>query len=938
MARKHNDTVLAPLEDGNQKYAIRSNADIVAFVGQTGSGKQNPLDEPVLTVNGWIKMGDLKIGDELFSPLNTEQSFVTGIYPQGVKPVYKVTTSDGRTSRCGLEHLWMVRTEKQVANYRKGKGSAYIKTTREILDEYISKGKSIFIPLARPYDGKEKELPIDPYVFGVWLGDGCCHSNIISVSNDEPDIIKKISERLGTTHHLHGNKNYHNLIHQNDKTREILSTLKKIGLDVYSRERFIPEEYLHASVEQRMELLKGLMDSDGYIGEKNKYSFSTTSPKLKRDFVELCRGLGYIVGENKDSRTRYKSGECWKITIQTNDIIFSSKKHLAKYNKNIKKYKNKNREYKHDHIRITNIEYVGDMECQCIMVSNKDHVYCTHDYIVTHNTIALYYSPIEYLAMNDNAKSVCFMRNVSDFWATGKVADSIKQMYPLIDRGAGKKQPHDPIGEIRRGQEDMGVKFYNGSEIKFQQLDNENPIVIDKITKGLQAKILIFDECNKFQWRTISSFFPRLRSDSEGKAQVFLAQNPERECFMRKLCGKSEHGGGWINDDGTIDKSMDGAVMFVYFPDGDYEKAIWGKTKEEVYQKGKGLIDKLLSVDPDMSYEDFILSFAFFTFDVRDNKKMLAKNKKYRGLAANSATAKSSYENNWNYSLEDEEGDVEDLAKTLLHSVDIERMFRKTEPLQNSSCIKRFMTVDYATTGFDNLVLKYWELWEHYGFVCKDIKFSVKNSNREAVIMMIDFRDRHGLREQDMIIDVQGSTFLRDCFPKAMNFAGASQPTERSKAQFKTKKDEAAHICLEMVQSGLIHYDPSLAEAKYNHQNMKREGGTTILRHMKFESVIFQFGKTPNGRITFLDKEKQKTLLKGMSPDLFDNVIMLCGALYHTCYNMLRDDAGVMRKKMQSDDMLSMLNVNGQEEDDTRIHRVKKIRNASEILNVLSTI
>jgi hypothetical protein len=107
---------------------------------------------------------------------------------------------------------------------------------------------------------------------------------------------------------------------------------------------------------------------------------------------------------------------------------------------------------------------------------------------------------------------------------------------------------------------------------------------------------------------------------------------------------------------------------------------------------------------------------------------------------------------------------------------------------------------------------------------------------------------------------------------------------------------------------------------------------------MKFECVIFQFGKTPNGRITFLDKDKQHNILKGMSPDLFDNIIMLCGGLYHTCYNMLRDDAGVMRRRMEQSDMLAALNVNGAEDVDTRIHRVRKIRNASEILNVLSTI
>ena len=552
-------------------------------------------------------------------------------------------------------------------------------------------------------------------------------------------------------------------------------------------------------------------------------------------------------------------------------------------------------------------------------------------------SVALYYAPIQHLALNDNAKIVCFMRNISDFWGAGKVNDTLKKMYPLIDRTV-KKQPHDPIGEIIRNNQDMGMKLYNGSELKFQQLDNENPIIIDKIAKGLQAKKLIFDECNKFLWRTISTFFPRLRSDTEGKAQVFLAQNPERECFMRKMCGKGEHGGGWINDDGTVDKSMDGVVMFFFMPNGDYEKAVWGRTKREVYEKAKSEIDALLAVDTDMTYEDFILSMAFFTFDVRDNKKMLSKNKGYRGLAANSATAASSYSVNWNYSITDEEENAEDLVNAELSTTDVERMFRPSVVPQDSQLLMRRMTMDMATTGFDNLILKYWELWSHYGWICRDIQYSMHNDNREAVIMAIQFRDKHKLQEKEMILDVQGFGFLRDCFPRALSFSGAGSPSNRGKTQFKTMKDESGHVAMEMIQSGLIHYEPRLACAHYNHKNMKREGGTTILKHMLFESRVFQFQKTPNGRLEMLPKEKMKTLLKGMSPDLMDNIILLCGGTIYDCHKMLRDDAGITRKRVQAEDMLSFLNVNGQEEIDTRIHRVRKIRNASDILNVLSTI
>ena len=485
------------------------------------------------------------------------------------------------------------------------------------------------------------------------------------------------------------------------------------------------------------------------------------------------------------------------------------------------------------------------------------------------------------------------------------------------------------------------MKLYNGSEIKFQQLDNENPIVIDKIAKGLQAKKLIFDEANKFAWKTITTFMPRLRSDSAGKAQIFLAQNPERECPLRKICGKGKHGGGWINDDGSVDKSMDGVVMYFYMHGGDMDKMYWGKTKREVYEKAKEYIDALLEIDNDMTYEDFILSMVFFTFDIRDNKRMLAKNKSYRGMTANSATAASSYANNWNYSITDEEQDVDELVKAEMSEQDVERMFRPCEIPNDSQLLKRRMTMDMATTGFDNLIFKYWELWSGYGWICRDIKYSTLNKNREAVMMAIAFRDKHNLQEKEMIIDVQGFGFLKECFPRAICFSGASAATARSKNQFRTIKDEAGHVALEMVQGGLIHYEPQLANMHYNHQNMKRSGGTTIKRHMIFESRIFQFNKTPNGRIVMLEKERMKQILKGMSPDLFDNVILLCGGSIYDCYKMLRDDAGMARKKMQADDMLALLNVN-QDEDfmiDTRIERVhKKIRNASEILNILSKI
>ena len=377
--------------------------------------------------------------------------------------------------------------------------------------------------------------------------------------------------------------------------------------------------------------------------------------------------------------------------------------------------------------------------------------------------------------------------------------------------------------------------------------------------------------------------------------------------------------------------------MFFCMPNGDLDKCVWGRTKREVYEKCKDHIDSLLAVDPDMTYEDFILSMAFFTFDVRDNKKMLSKNKGYRGLAANSATAASAYQVNWNYSINDDEENLDDLLNVELSKMDVERMFRPKDVPRDSELLKRRMTMDMATTGFDNLTFKYWELWSHYGWICRDIRYSMDNNNREAVMMAMNFRDKHNLQEKEMIIDVQGFGFLKECFPRAILFSGAGTPSNRGKTQFRTLKDEAGHVTMEMIQSGLIHYEPQLANARYNHKNMKREGGTTYLKHMIFESRIFQFKKTPNGRIMMMSKEDMHSLLKGMSPDLFDNVILLCGGSIYDCHKLLKEDAGIIRKQIQTEDMLAMLNVTNENYVDPRIHR-KKIRNASEILNILSTI
>jgi len=372
-------------------YGMRT-GEVYLLAGPTSSGKEQPLSAKISTPNGWKLMGDIQVGDIIHGCKTLTK--VIGVYPQGNKPVYKVTFEDGRNCETGLEHIWAVSTHKQIKKNRvSNKEYFYKKTTKELLKDIEI--KDLFVKVCSPVEYPIKSYVIPPYSFGVLLGDGCLTGAGIQISSNEIDIIDKVGVELS----LQYRKNQHNYTYtfytlsSNKKYRKYIVDNK---LNVKSGEKYIPEEYLRGNIAQRLDLLKGLMDTDGSIGKSGNYTFSTTSTKLMKGFVELCRGLGYIVSIGKDNRNKYKSGVCYRIAIKTNDLIVSSNKQTEKYFK----YKNKgNRVYKYDYIKIKSIKYVREEESQCIMVDAEDHLYLTNDYIVTHNT-ELVMSIIRWLVNN----------------------------------------------------------------------------------------------------------------------------------------------------------------------------------------------------------------------------------------------------------------------------------------------------------------------------------------------------------------------------------------------------------------------------------------------------------------------------------------------------------------------------------------------------------
>jgi len=362
------------------------NSPVAILTGSPGTGKAQPLDEPVLTPDGFVPMGSIVPGSMVIGDDGNPKK-VKAVFPQGKKQIYRVSFSDGTWTRCCGEHLWSTTTRKE--RERKGRlGSE--KTTIEIANS-IDRGDGSpnhVIPMAEPVEyGHDIELPVDPYLLGVLLGDGC-FVNGIKLSNPDADILFEVFKRIPTTVSVVSSgsgcdfgivKNCPGIF--NPLTQE----LKKLGLlGKKSNKKFIPSEYLLSSSKNRIEVLQGLLDTDGYTDGHN-IEYSTCSERLSSNVQEIVESLGGTVTTKRKSPTfTYKGikkiGQLsYRMIIKLPPSVtpFKLRRKKEKY---IPKSKYIPRRY------ITMVEPEGTCECQCISIDSTTGLYLTRNFIVTHNT------------------------------------------------------------------------------------------------------------------------------------------------------------------------------------------------------------------------------------------------------------------------------------------------------------------------------------------------------------------------------------------------------------------------------------------------------------------------------------------------------------------------------------------------------------------------
>ena len=367
-------------------------------------GYEQPYSELIATPNGFVEMGSLKVGDEIWNP-DGNTTKVLEIYEQGFKDVYQLELADGRTVRCGANHLWEVICANNHFKHKVFKTHDLL--NNGLFNEVTVNGKKYnsykyYLPPINPVTYSEKQQNIPAYTLGALLGDGALTKRTPKISSIDNEILNKIQKELGdgfefkydpTTTCEYRIIDKERFIHKSEfkngqyGVNRLHRWLEELDLCVSCQYKYIPDNYKYGSVQQRYELIRGLMDTDGYISKDGSMSFVNTSKQLIDDFVEVLRSLGLICTVSKrapgsggtyNGRKIFGTKFSYIVYIKGNPDIFylSRKRNRIKLNR---KFSNK--------VAITNIKYLGEQEQQrCILVDNPNHLYITRDYIPTHNS------------------------------------------------------------------------------------------------------------------------------------------------------------------------------------------------------------------------------------------------------------------------------------------------------------------------------------------------------------------------------------------------------------------------------------------------------------------------------------------------------------------------------------------------------------------------
>ena len=362
------------------KLHIAGQIDLLVKKGNSitiGDYKGLPLDTEIPTLEGWSTMKDLKVGDTVFDKDGKQCKVVVKSKIHN-NPCYKIHFSKDISIIADEEHRWLISFSTHPSTKYKGQLREVIMTTKELYEylQYYNPKNQYQIPkiyLNKELDLPEQNLPIDPYVLGLWLGDGTA---------DNGRITQELNAKSWEIIESKGFKLSKNSEHRDKKaeTRTVYGLRELLKDNHLLNNKHIPDIYQRSSRNQRINLIRGLMDADGFYDKIHKTFIMSTDYYWQADgLIKVLSSLGIRATLNRVSRPGYNtmSRVCYDVKFKT-----------SKFNP----FMCRNQEVecvepKISYYSIKNVEKTETVKTQCIQVDSPSHTYlCTRHMIVTHNT------------------------------------------------------------------------------------------------------------------------------------------------------------------------------------------------------------------------------------------------------------------------------------------------------------------------------------------------------------------------------------------------------------------------------------------------------------------------------------------------------------------------------------------------------------------------
>ena len=366
--------------------SIRKNG-VANCQSEMGTGKASWNQAKVYTNDGYKLMGEIRVGDMVIGA-DGEPVEVIGVYPQGLKDIYRVTFTDGSFTHVTEDHLWEVNTPLRKWRTRPPK----VMTTGEMLQhrlKHANGNHQLFIPMIGPVQFSPREIPLDPYILGLLIGDGCLVNGTPCISTGDPEILNSVIQFANQNGLRVVKKDKYDYAISGPHLRNpigrfitglnpLTQALKQLGIwDKPSGEKFIPEIYRYNTVEIRLEILRGILDSDGSVDARgNSIDFSTVSKTLAEHVKEVVQSLGGTATFTEKSTTGQKAYRAF-LSLPGWVRPFRLSRKAQRYIPHTKYQPSR---------AVARIDYIGKDLATCIKDNDSRELYATDEFILTHNT------------------------------------------------------------------------------------------------------------------------------------------------------------------------------------------------------------------------------------------------------------------------------------------------------------------------------------------------------------------------------------------------------------------------------------------------------------------------------------------------------------------------------------------------------------------------